>query len=312
MLNRIRTNLGTSVKPIYLQEPKPFDGGCFNKTDTESNMSVAAIAVANAKVNGAAAWTFHNRASFNLAGPTTTLKSALTSAGELGAVEGLFTASGAFWGATVFTGSNNPTVPASAGNSSISLTRMADTSPTGNWKVLSNSASWVHPIAPSGSGDSVAFNYESNPTSLTRVATLNISGLTVTVTQQPRVIFDFDGDRKSDHSIFRPSTGVWYIRKSSNSLTDLLQWGLPQDVPVAADYDGDSKTDIAVYRPTEGNWYVRRLSDQLTNLTQWGLPGDEPAPGDYDRDGKSDHAVFRPSNGTVVHSPIEHRRARNS
>jgi hypothetical protein len=297
VLQSIRDRLDATdhkVKPIYLQEPKPFDPGCKDNQDTEFNIDRAGEAVANAKFKGAAAWTFHNRASFDLAG--TTLQQALTT-NEKTAVQGLLTASGTFWGATVFTGSNNPTVPPWAGSSSISLTRMADTS-DGAWRVMSNSASWLHPIANSGSGNSVAFNYEFNPLPTARLATLNISGLTVTVTQQPRpTALDFDGDRKSDLAIFRPSTGVWYIRKSFDSAITSLQWGLPGDVPVAADYDGDGKTDIAVYRPTTGAWYVSQSSNGNTIATTWGLPGDEPVPGDYDGDGKTDHAVFRRSQG---------------
>jgi hypothetical protein len=106
---------------------------------------------------------------------------------------------------------------------------------------------------------------------------------------------DFDGDGKSDITVFRPSTGAWYVRGSSVSAT--YMWGGGSDIPVAGDYDGDGKTDIAVYRPLTGVWYIVKSSSSIGTVYAWGGGKDIPVAADYDGDGKTDIAVFRPSTG---------------
>ncbi len=107
-------------------------------------------------------------------------------------------------------------------------------------------------------------------------------------------LFDFDGDGKSDISVFRPIGGFWYLQKSANGFTG-VQFGTSGDKIVPADYDGDGKTDLAVYRG--GTWYLNRSQLGFTGIA-FGAPDDIPQPADYDGDGKADLAVWRPSNGT--------------
>jgi cytochrome c peroxidase len=106
---------------------------------------------------------------------------------------------------------------------------------------------------------------------------------------------DFDGDGRTDVSVFRPAEGNWYIHRSGNNTFTTIQWGVSSDALVPADYDGDQKSDVAVFR--DGTWFMLKSRDGAGGL-QFGLPGDIPQPGDYDGDSVEDVAVFRPSNGT--------------
>jgi hypothetical protein len=123
-------------------------------------------------------------------------------------------------------------------------------------------------------------------------------GNDVVITRVNRAMFDFDGDGRTDVSVFRPSNNVWYRLLSSNNNVSATGFGLAEDILVPADYDGDNKTDIAVFRPSNGVWYVLRSSDSTVGSTSFGTNGDIPVPNDYDGDGRADFAVFRPSNGT--------------
>jgi uncharacterized delta-60 repeat protein len=111
---------------------------------------------------------------------------------------------------------------------------------------------------------------------------------------------DFDGDGKTDNSVWQSDTGgKWNIVNSADNSVRLQFWGqsILGDQAVPGDYDGDGKTEIAIYRPSEGNWYILKSSDGTGLLQNWGGPGDRPVPADYDGDGRTDLAVYRPSEG---------------
>ena len=116
---------------------------------------------------------------------------------------------------------------------------------------------------------------------------------TLAATAPNRQKFDYDGDNKTDVSVFRPSNGVWYLNQSSAGFNG-ISFGQAGDKLVPADYDGDGKTDVAVNR--NGVWYLQRSQLGFTGI-QFGDANDIPVPADYNGDGKAEIAVFRPSNG---------------
>ena len=110
---------------------------------------------------------------------------------------------------------------------------------------------------------------------------------------------DFDGDGKTDLTVYLPGNGTWYVLKSQGNYTSQLAiaFGAATDVRVLGDYDGDGKPDPAVFRPSTGEWKILySTSNYSSSVTiSWGTAGDLPVPGDYDGDGKTDIAVFHPA-----------------
>ncbi len=118
---------------------------------------------------------------------------------------------------------------------------------------------------------------------------------------KPLGAVDFGNDGATDRSVFRPSTGQFFVQGGTPEAT---QYGVPTDIPVPGDYNGDGFADKAVYRPSTGQWFVRNASP-VPEVIPFGAPcssncalgGDQPVPADYDADGDTDIAVYRPSTG---------------
>ena len=93
---------------------------------------------------------------------------------------------------------------------------------------------------------------------------------------------DYDGDGKTDVAVWRSSTGIYYVLKSSDGGTISFPFGGSSfaDVPVPADYDGDRKTDYTIWRAPTGFWWVQRSSDNTAFSIQFGsqAAGDKLAP----------------------------------
>jgi hypothetical protein len=110
---------------------------------------------------------------------------------------------------------------------------------------------------------------------------------------------DFDGDCKTDISVFNRGTRDWISLNSSNGGYVSVKFGQSGDIIAPGDYDGGGKTDRAVFRPgTPAQWWVLRSSDGAHYVVRWGVSGDIPVARDYDGDNRTDVAVFRPSDAT--------------
>ncbi|MFC1461010.1 FG-GAP repeat domain-containing protein [Verrucomicrobiota bacterium] len=109
---------------------------------------------------------------------------------------------------------------------------------------------------------------------------------------------DFDGDEKSDLTVYHEASGYWYIILSEDTSLSYQKFGETGYDPVPGDFDGDRKADPAVYHEASGYWYIL-LSDSSYSLShmQFGAPGYTPVSGDFDADGKTDLAVYQESTG---------------
>src|SRR4030095_15595266 len=110
--------------------------------------------------------------------------------------------------------------------------------------------------------------------------------------------FDFDGDAKSDVSIFRPGPGEWWFLRSSDGGNNAFQFGNATDQLAPRDFTGDGRADVALWRPSTGQWFILRSEDNSFYAFPFGTNGDVPVPADYDGDSLADPAVFRPSTAT--------------
>ncbi len=106
---------------------------------------------------------------------------------------------------------------------------------------------------------------------------------------------DFDGDGRSDLSVFRPSTGFWFFFLSNTNAPFGFRFGQSGDTILPGDYDGDNRADTAVRRGTI--WFILNSRNATATVVDFGLASDIPVPRDYDGDGRTDIAVFRPSMG---------------
>ena len=123
-------------------------------------------------------------------------------------------------------------------------------------------------------------------------------GTDIGALERRRSPFDFDGDGRTDISIFRPPPGEWWYLRSSAGGNSALQFGGSTDKITPADFTGDGKADITFWRSSTGNWFVLRSENSSFFAFPFGTAGDIPVPADYDGDGHADAGVFRPSIAT--------------
>jgi subtilisin-like proprotein convertase family protein len=180
--------------------------------------------------------------------------------------------------------------PASGGTGTVGVTA----GPPCTYMAMSG-APWVQITSTTQTGNgNVTFTVAPNTTGLPRSTNVFVSGQSFAVNQAGASSrrYDFDGDARADLSIYRPSTGVWWIYNSGTPGTVRASpFGIPTDRPVPADYDGDRKSDLAVYR--DGVWYSYMSQSDTVRVSNWGNATDTPVPGDADGDGKADLVIYR-------------------
>ena len=112
------------------------------------------------------------------------------------------------------------------------------------------------------------------------------------------LVGDYDGDHIADLTVWRPSTGTFYLVYSSTGQPGSFLAGQAGDIPLVADFDGSGKTGVAVWRPSNATFYAYPAVGPITTF-QLGQTGDIPMASDFDGDRKADFAVWRPSNGVL-------------
>jgi subtilisin len=194
--------------------------------------------------------------------------------------------------------SSSQAFAAAGGNGSFNVTSGAGC----GWTAQSNAA-WLTTTSTGSGNGAVNYTVAANTSTTPRTGTITVGGQIHTVTQAGATVVvpnnrrrvDFDGDNKTDVSIYRPSAGEWWYLRSSNNSNAALQFGNSTDIITPADFTGDGKTDIAFWRPSNGFWFILRSEDGSFLSFPFGANGDVPLTGDFDGDGKADPTIFRPS-----------------
>jgi hypothetical protein len=112
---------------------------------------------------------------------------------------------------------------------------------------------------------------------------------------------DYDGDGLIDVAVYRPASGVWWVKLSgSGGVTQTTRWGEGGDVPLPGDYDGDGQTDFAVYRASDKTVRVHNdacVGEHTIDLS-W-LGAGKPIVGDVNGDGRDDPGIYNAATGAI-------------
>jgi hypothetical protein len=115
---------------------------------------------------------------------------------------------------------------------------------------------------------------------------------------------DFDGDGRTDLTVYRNSNNTFYAQSSLNGNLFTRPIGQPGDsVSLTLDFDGKSDFSTARYNANVV-WRIFNSSTETLQETLWGSStlGDFFAAADYDGDGRADIAVFRAGVWYIIES----------
>lgn len=107
---------------------------------------------------------------------------------------------------------------------------------------------------------------------------------------------DFDGDGRTDISLFQASSATWFIQTISG-IGGNMTFGAANAIPLSADFTGDGRSDIASYNPANGTWHIFDVWSGQSGSLVFGNSAMIPVPADYTGDGKADLAVYQPNAG---------------
>lgn len=84
---------------------------------------------------------------------------------------------------------------------------------------------------------------------------------------------DFDDNGRADVSVYRPSTGYWYLRGLTEKFS-FVRWGANGDKPLGWNWDNEGRPDNMVFRPDTGVWWSNNSGSSGSSAFQWGISGD--------------------------------------
>jgi SpoIID/LytB domain protein len=124
-----------------------------------------------------------------------------------------------------------------------------------------------------------------NSTSASCFPSLQVTGVTLR----------FIGEQAAIHD---PTTGKWYLRNDSGSVTEFF-YGNPGDTAFVGDWDCDGVKTPGLYRRSTGYVYLRNSNTQgNADVTYYfGNPNDVPIAGDFNGNGCDTVSIYRPSEG---------------